>query len=350
MGEQHAQHGQTPAWEELGLEPGVLEWLARIGELTAELPGLRSSDLDEQRQASSALADVLGREFTAPAPDDVTIDEVAIAATATTGARMLRLRRYVPAGLPPGPRPTQLFLHGGGFVKGSPREVQNDRLLAAKAKAAGLQILSLRYALAPEHPYPVARDELIALLAALFAAPEPFAVDPGRLGVAGNSAGAAIVATAVLKWCAEGGDRLAHQSLEVPAVAIRNFGDSFERYGRGFGLDDIDRLTALILPDGAADEYASPLEFAQTRRRPIPGYPSTLVMTAEFDPLRDTAEAFARELRRLGATVTLIRGDRQLHGSSALTAATDGARLWQRRTVTALRASYRTRTEAAPAA
>ncbi|GAA4153595.1 alpha/beta hydrolase [Gryllotalpicola daejeonensis] len=327
---------------EVDLEPGALAWVARINETSARLPGLFSSDLTAMRAASTQLANALAREFTAPAPEDVVIDEVEIDA----GGRMLRLRRYAPEGIS-SPRPTQVFLHGGGFIKGSPRELQNDRILAARARGAGIQVLSLQYALAPEHPYPVARDQLIDLLAALTATPELADVDAARLGVGGNSAGAGVVATAVLKWCADDGAPLAHQLLEVPPATVRDFGESFELYGRGFGLDDIDQLTALILPEGAADEYASALDYARRREAPISGYPRTLVMTAEYDPLRDTAEEFARELQRLGAPVELIRGARQLHGGSALTAATDGARLWQRRAIDELSAAYATAATAA---
>jgi len=328
------------------LEPGTLAWIARIAELSPSLPGLTSGDLAQQRAAASELADALAREFSAPAPDTVTIDELMI----ETSMRMLRLRRYLPAGLPRGPRPTQVFLHGGGFVKGSPRELHNDRSLAARADGAGLQILSLEYSLAPENPYPVARDELLALLAVLSAEPTLADVDADRLGVGGNSAGAAVVAASVLKWCADGRAPLVHQLLEVPAVAMRDLGESFELYGSGYGLDDIDRVIALILPEGAADEFASPLHYARARSDSIPAYPRTLVMTAEFDPLRDSAEAYAAELQRLGAPVALVRGERQLHGSSSLTAATDGARLWQRRAVDELRSAYRTSSASATAA
>jgi acetyl esterase len=63
-------------------------------------------------------------------------------------------------------------------------------------------------------------------------------------------------------------------------------------------------------------------------------------MTAEYDPLRDTGEAFAHELARLGVAVTLVRGAHQLHGSSSVTVASEGARRWQSRAAAELRAAY----------
>ncbi|WP_022883083.1 alpha/beta hydrolase fold domain-containing protein [Gryllotalpicola ginsengisoli] len=343
---EHTTEAAPAAHAGLRLEPGVLDWLSRIDELIAADARFRSPDLAEQRAAALDLSDALARDFTAPAPTGVSIDELEL----DSGERMLRLRRYRPAALPSGPAPTQVFLHGGGFVKGSPRELQNDRILAARASEAGVQILSLTYRLAPEHPYPAARDDLTLALEAILADPAALGVDARRLGVGGNSAGASIAASAALKWCAEGRAPLAHLCLEVPAVAIRDFGESYRLYGSGFGLDDIDQLTALILPPGAADEYASPLAYLRGRRQPVPGFPPALVMTAEYDPLRDTGEAFAHELERLGHAVTLYRGEGQLHGSSSLSARTDGARLWQRHCADALRVAYATDEEGEHAA
>ena len=320
------------AMADIELDPAITRWVERIAQHSAELPGLGSPDLPSRRAAAVTLSDRLATEFTAEVPPTVDIDEVEL----PVGGAALLVRRYRRRGIP-SPAPTQLFLHGGGFVIGSVHELVNDRLLAGMADTTGIQLLSLDYALAPEHPYPAARDQVIAALDALLAHPEQYDVDPARLGVGGNSAGAAIVAGAALRWRDLGRPALIHQSLEVPATSLRAVGESAEQYGEGYGLD-AHGVVAAYLPDPeSADVYLEPLDHPV-----LAGLPPTLVATAEFDPLRDGGEQYAERLAAAGVPVTLMRGDGELHASFALTAVSDGARRWQARVAAALRAAYRT--------
>lgn len=307
------------------LDTGVRSWIARIAELAPTLPALRSTNLSTRRDADRALSDSLAVEFTQPAPVGVMIDDRVVGGVAA--------RRYRPPGLPAA-APTQLFLHGGGFVSGSIHEELNDRLLARRAAAAGLQIVSLDYRLAPEYPYPAAVDDAVAALDDLAADPD---VDEQRLGIAGNSAGAAIAASALLVRRDRGSARLVHQALEVPAVALRPVGDSAARYAVGFGLDASAGLAAAYLPDPTADDgYSSPLD-ADLRN-----LPATVVLTAEHDPLRDAGELFAQRLRDAGGDVVLIRGAGHLHASCSLTAVSAASREWQDRYAAELRRAYGT--------
>jgi acetyl esterase len=321
--------------EELRLDPAILAWAARIEEHAEHLPALRSSDLALRRQAARRLSDLLAEEFTAPAPPSVEITTSWIDGPAGP----LELRRYRPDGLP-APAPTQLALHGGGFTSGTVHELLNDRLLAARAVAAGIQIVALGYRLAPEHPYPAAVEDTIHALRVLTseAGPSRFDVDPGRLGIAGNSAGGGIAASAVLRLRDSGDVRLVHQALEVPAVSLTPSGDSATRYARGFGLDDAEALVPLYLGGvRAADAYASPLEADD-----LSGLPPTLIQVAEHDPLRDAGLAYGRRLVEAGVPTMTWIGRGHVHASGGLTAVMAGAREWQAVQATALRAAYGT--------
>jgi acetyl esterase len=321
--------------EELRLDPAILAWAARIEEHAEHLPALRSSDLALRRQAARRLSDLLAEEFTAPAPPSVEITTSWIDGPAGP----LELRRYRPDGLP-SPAPTQLALHGGGFTSGTVRELLNDRLLAARALAAGVQVIALGYRLAPEHPYPAAVEDTIHALRVLTseAGPSRFDVDPGRLGIAGNSAGGGIAASAVLRLRDSGDVRLVHQALEVPAVSLTPSGDSATRYARGFGLDDAEALVPLYLGGArAADAYASPLEADD-----LSGLPPTLIQVAEHDPLRDAGLAYGRRLVEAGVPTMTWIGRGHVHASGGLTAVMAGAREWQAVQATALREAYGT--------
>ncbi|WP_285028510.1 alpha/beta hydrolase [Plantibacter sp. ME-Dv--P-122b] len=321
--------------EELRLDPAILAWAARIEEHVEHLPTLRSSDLALRRQAARRLSDLLAEEFTAPAPPSVDITTSWIDGPAGP----LELRRYRPDGLP-APAPTQLALHGGGFTSGTIHELLNDRLLAARALAAEIQIIALGYRLAPEHPYPAAVEDTIHALRVLTseAGPSRFDVDPGRLGIAGNSAGGGIAASAVLRLRDSGDLLLVHQALEVPAVSLTPSGDSATRYARGFGLDDAEALVPLYLGGArAADAYASPLEADD-----LSGLPPTLIQVAEHDPLRDAGLAYGRRLVEAGVPTMTWIGRGHVHASGGLTAVMAGAREWQAVQATALREAYGT--------
>ncbi len=312
---------------EIDLHPAIRRWLTRIGEISATLPGLGSSDLAEHRAAAVGLSDLLAEEFVSPAPPGATADWMECDADGT----VLAVRRYRPAVA--GPWPTQVYLHGGGFVGGSARESTNDRLLGARALSAGVQILSLEYRLAPEHPYPAAVLDTLALLEDVMASPGRWDADPTRVGVGGASAGATIAASAALRWHALGRPPLLHQCLEIPAASFQLVGDSPNLAS----AEDLAGATAAAdaYLAGGGDEFASPLEAPD-----LTGLPPALVMTAEWDPLRDGGEAYADRMRQAGVAVDLVRGAGHLHATCSLTAVLPSARAWQTICADHLRRAY----------
>lgn len=309
------------------LDPAIVAWGERLGELAATLPALRSTDVRKRRAAERRLSDSVAAEFTAEPSVPVKTLDLEI----PTSAGPLFARRYRPASA--GLLPTQLFLHGGGFIAGSARELVNDRLLRARAAATGVQFISLDYRLAPEHPYPAAVDDTIAALDWMRRTAGPLDIDPERIGIGGISAGAGVVASALLRLRDEGRRLPVHQVLEVPAVSLSPVGDSAVEFGTGYGLEDLEQLRDLYVGALPADAYASPLDLAD-----VSGMPRTLVMTAEFDPLRDGAEAYAARLEAAGVSVRLVRGAGHLHGTLSLTRSFASAREWQQHVVDELRA------------
>ncbi len=300
------------------LAPEIRAWAQRVGEVAAGLP---VSDAEEgfapRRLAARMLSDVLAEEFTLPVPDGVRISELPLRG----GDGVLRARRFRSASAR-GPQPTMLWCHGGGFFGGTIDEILNDRISAALALASGVQIFSLEYRLAPEHPFPAPVDDAVEALRDLRARWIELEVAPDRLGIGGNSAGATIAATAA-RWLCAGGEQVHHQALEVLPAALYPYGDSATRYGRGFGLDDVADL-ADVYRGGAPLTEASPLDAPDLRE-----LPPALLLVAEFDPLRDGALAYAERLRAADVPVTVHVGAGHVHGSPGLTAGWQGARDWQ---------------------
>lgn len=318
---------------ELSLEPGILRWIARLEEIAPGIPDIGSADPALQRVAARALSDLLAGEFTLPLPDDIEIEDVEIEGP----GGVLRMRRYRPESTLD-VLPTQLWLHGGGFYAGTIDEVLNDRLCGRRASESGVQIFSLEYRLAPEHPYPAPILDAEAALREFVTEPARFGVDPIRLGIGGNSAGAAIAASTALRLRGDREVRLAHVDLEVPPLSMQRVGRSAIDYATGFGLDQFEWIIDMYTgPEGPVDANISPLDVVD-----IGGLPPTLILAAEHDPLRDSAVQFADRLRETGVPVELIIGAGHLHGTPGITAVFDGAREWQDLHATHLSLAYGT--------
>jgi len=309
------------------LPPLVREWILRAEELSAALPDLGSADIAARRRAARELSDRLAVEYSEPVPAGVDIDDLRL----DGGAGSIRARRFRPAGRG-GPLPSMLWLHGGGWVGGTIDELINDRLCADRALRSGVQILSLEYRLAPAHPFPAPVDDAVAALADLRERAEELGVDAGRLGIGGNSAGAAIAASAALRE-RDAGAALHHQLLEVPPATLRPFGASFARHRRASGMEGAEHL-ADVYRAGAPLSASSPLDAPDHR-----GLAPALILAAEFDPLRDGAVAYARTLGTAGVPVVLHVGEGHVHGSPGITR-WQGARDWRDVLVTELAAAY----------
>lgn len=306
--------------DDLTLDPGINRWVADLLRLSPGIAGLDSLDPIVQRTAARTLSDRLAVDHTLPVPDGVEMHDVEIEGP----GGMLRMRRYRSTSAS-GVQPTQLWLHGGGFYAGTIDEVLNDRLCARRALDSGVQMFSLEYRLAPEHPYPAPVLDAVAALRAFVGDPHRFEVDPDRLGIGGNSAGAAIAASTALRVRRDPDVRLTHLDLEVPPLSMHRVGQSASDYGVGFGLDQFELIVSLYTgPNGPADADISPLDADDIR-----DLPATLILAAEYDPLRDSAVQFADRLREAGVPVELFIGAGHLHGTPGITASFDGAREWQ---------------------
>lgn len=224
----------------------------------------------------------------------------------------LRARLYhPPRSTTADPRPALIYLHGGGFVLGTLDGV--DEVCRAIAARSGWAVLSPEYRLAPEHPHPAALEDSFDALAWLLRSAPEFGIDPNAIAVGGDSAGGNLAAALCLKLRDLELPRPVSQVLVYPAVD-----DSFTRTS-WTEFADAPLLTAAdarwlweqYVGAGRVDigHLAAPMKAASLR-----GLPPALVLTAEVDPLRDDAEAYAERLRHDGVPVTAIRYPGVFHG------------------------------------
>jgi acetyl esterase len=198
----------------------------------------------------------------------------------------------------------------------------HDGLCRELANRSGAIIVSVEYRLAPEHPFPAAPEDCYAATSWVAEHASEFGGDPARLAVAGDSAGGNLSAVVALMARERGGPPLRFQLLIYPGVDCRMGYPSIDENGTGYFLTKAD-MHWFYGHYGADpnDWRASPLLAPDHS-----GLPPALVLTAEYDPLRDEGEAYARKLREAGVPVTLRCYDGQIHGFIGMTATVDRAR------------------------
>jgi acetyl esterase len=268
-------------------------------------PGLAMlPDLEENREQVVAQ----GRMVAGRQPIGALRDLVVDGADGPLPARL-----YIPSSrLGADPVPTLLFLHGGGHGLGNLES--HDGACRYLAERSGVQVLSIDYRLAPEHPFPAAVEDGFVAYQWLVKNADSLNADPARLAGGRDSAGGNLAAaTAIL--AAEAGLPMAFQLLIYPVTDLVNRTRSRDLFdGGGFYLErpGMDKLAEWYLPDGTGNDHA--LASVGLRTSFPAGLAPAYVATAGFDPLRDEGEAYARLLAEHGVQVEAKRYPSMIHG------------------------------------
>jgi acetyl esterase len=277
----------------------VLEMMAAMG-----APPIHAQSVDDARQAIAAMSmmggdqSLLARLKTARYPDRRTIRCASI-----------RLKNSFPS----------VFFHGGGGLLAISIAMKLCRTLTNKAGCINVPV---DYRLAPgtnflRHQSCYAATKWVAENAATFNG------DPARVAVGGDSAGGNLAAVVPLMARDRGGPSLVYQLLIYPATDYYLPGTpSIRENGEGYFLtrDDMIWFLGHYLSSEAdiKHPYAFPLQ-----AKDLSGLPPAMVITAEFDPLRDEGEIYAVQMKQAGGDVTSRRYDGTIHGFVSLSGMID---------------------------
>jgi acetyl esterase len=217
--------------------------------------------------------------------------------------------------------PVFVYVHGGGWCFGSIETV--DRMCRRIADRSGCAVLSVGYRLAPEHVFPAGLEDVETVLGYVRKQGAGLGLDPSRLAIGGDSAGG-LLATVAARRQRDAATPLDHQVLVYPMIDPMMASESYEE-AAGYGLDRASVKLAwdTFVPDVALRYTAdlAPLAVAD-----LSGMPSTLLITAEYDVLRDEGADYADALLTAGVPVVHVRYAGVNHGFARKLAVFDAAR------------------------
>lgn len=214
----------------------------------------------------------------------------------------------------PAPHPIVVYFHGGGYVLGD--AVSDDPLCRDLCVRTDAVVVSADYRHAPEHRFPAAVDDAMAAVRWIADNAEGLGGRPNQLAVCGWSAGGGIAAVVCQLARDMGGPNIVGQALLTPTIDGDLTRPSFAENADGYGL-----TTPLL--QWFYDHYIDAADrgdprFAPLRAADLSGLPPAIVVTAEFDPLRDDGEAYAAALEAADVPTEHVRARGHTHYSMTM--------------------------------
>jgi acetyl esterase/lipase len=270
---------------------------------------------DERRRALAKLMQFARADSTEVATEDRTLPGP---------AGHIAYRLYAPAAPAREPAPGFVFFHGGGLVAGSIET--HHRVAAALAQATGCRLISVDYRLAPEHKFPAAIEDAVAATQYVLANAAQLGIDPHRVVVGGDSAGATLSAVVCQHALQNAWPPIAAQCLICPVLDFEEVSPSRREFAQDYLIDraTLEADLADYVTDDAdlADPRISPL-----RAFHVAGLPMAIIHTAEYDPMRDEGNAYARKLLAAGVVVEHVCHPGMIHNFHAMGALLPQAQL-----------------------
>ena len=263
---------------------------------------------DDSVKAMRDAYDALCRYFTPERDARLAIEEHAIAGP----DRHIPVRIYRPLGEAPAQGwPCVLYLHGGGWVVGGLDS--HEFITAPLARDLSAVVVAVDYRLAPEHVFPAAFDDCLAVWRHLQTQGDAWGIDASRVVVAGDSAGGNLAAALCLEIARMGGVAPRGQALIYPGLGTDHSLPSFSENADAplLSTADVEYFLRVYAPDSASH---NDLRLAPLAAPSLGGLPPAFVAVAEFDPLRDDGQRYVERLRAAGVPAQFHLGRGLLHG------------------------------------
>jgi acetyl esterase/lipase len=213
-------------------------------------------------------------------------------------------------------RPAVLWMHAGGMIFGNPES--SLPIAGLVAREVGAVVVLPSYRLAPEHPFPAALDDCMAVLLWVRANAAELGIDPGRIAVGGSSAGAGLGA-AVAQRSTDEGIALRAQTLVYPMLDDRTvLRDDHGRRGRLMWTPQSNRFAWTSYLGRAPELSDAPEYAAPARRNDLTGLPPAWIGVGDLDLFHDEDEAYAERLRDSGVDCEFVSVPGMYHAADRI--------------------------------
>ena len=272
------------------LDPQVKRFLATIASSSNQ-----SFSVKAAREGSSRMSDEFGgTKIPIASVEDLQITE------------NISVRIYRPTQCD---RLTIVYLHGGGWVTGDLDGY--DGIGRALANAAGAVVISVGYRLSPEHPFPIPLQDCITATEWAIANVKELGGDPERIIIAGDSVGGGMAAVVARKFR----DNLAMQVMLYPVTDATMSSQSYQALAEGYYVsrETMEAYWQAYLGDLKMADLKNP-DVSPLYADDLTGLPPAIVMTCEYDPLKDEGKAYGDKLKQAGVEVESIEVPGMIHG------------------------------------
>lgn len=223
--------------------------------------------------------------------------------------RDIPIRIYTPAG--DRPFPALIYFHGGGMVTGDLE--MSDSICHTIAKYAHCVVISVDYRLAPEYKFPAAVEDAYDSLLWISSHAEEFNIDPRRLAVGGDSAGGTLATVTSIMANERKKPNIIYQLLLYPSTGYEKEVLSLQENGTGYFLTKEQsawyQKQYLSNKEEKNHPYVSPILYSN-----VAELPDAMIVTAQYDPLRDIGKAYAERLQENGVEVFYKNYEGMIHG------------------------------------
>ncbi|MBS4429385.1 alpha/beta hydrolase [Pectobacterium punjabense] len=276
------------------LEPNIAELVNTF--IRNGRPSVKNQTLAERREGYIASTVLAGE-----APPGVNYEEI--------NWQSLTLRLYTPPTAQPRASAV-IYYHGGCFVSGG--FATHDCQLRHIAFHSGCKVIAVQYRLAPEHRYPAAHDDAYHAAKMIHERANMLDIDPDNIILMGDSAGGHLALVTAIRLRDRGTFKPCGQILIYPMLDATASSDSYRTNGKDYVIT---RETLVSGYEAYFDSLTpNHCEASPAMHSPLSGLPSTLIITAEYDPLRDEGEALFRTLTEQGVNAQCRRYLGVIHG------------------------------------
>lgn len=237
----------------------------------------------------------------------------------------IAVRHYRPTATAPDQLlPTVMYFHGGGYVVGNLDS--HDTVCRYLCAQSGCAVIAVDYRLAPEHRFPTAFEDCLAASRYVATHSEQWGIDVNRMAVAGDSAGGQLASVVAIALRDDPNVSLAFQLLIYPITDPSMSHPSITANGSGYMLTQ-NGLRYYYSHYFEGDAWQQDWRAMPLSQGNLAGLPSSLVLTAGFDPLRDEGRAYADALSAAGVNTQYVCFERQIHGFITMGGMIDEANL-----------------------